>query len=164
MESVSLSTILNGEVRRLAGVNFEQNPYTIVVKLDEVDDWISDQEQILGVKWIKFRGEAESSGSFRVEKYYCHRHGKKRAYVSNVPENKQRPNQKSSIKVGCNAYFWIRQRPNSDDVDIEYHWQHLYHTPSSISHLDYSRFPTRGMFHFINLLQFRYTVQYFNYH
>lgn len=143
MESSTLSNILNGEINQLVGVSYEQNPCYIVLRIDEVDDWIADQEQILGVKWLKRNSEAESISSFRVERYYCHRQGKKRHYISTVPEHKKRLNQKPSIKMECKAYFWVRQRPGTEDVDIVYHWKHQNHLPGNINHFDYSRFPKK---------------------
>ncbi len=143
MASITLSNILNGEVNRLVGVSYEQNPCNIVLMIDEVDNWIEDQEQILGIKWIKKGYQDENASECRVERYYCHRSGGKRPYTSTVSESKQRLNQKPSIKIGCNAHFWVRQRLGSDEVDIEYHWQHQNHSPSTVDHFDHSRFPKK---------------------
>src|SRR4051812_1386487 len=107
MESFTISSVLNGDVSRLVGVNFEQSPYTITLKLDEVDEWISDQEQMLGIKWIKNKDFSEDENTSRNNRYICHRAGKPRLYISNVPESKKRYNQKPSIKVQCVAYFCV---------------------------------------------------------
>ncbi len=105
MEPSTLTNILNGEINQLVGVSYEQHPCNIVLRINEVNEWIADQEQILGVKWVKWNSEVVSASSNRVERYYCHRQGKKRPYVSNVPEHKKRLNQKPSIKMSCKAYF-----------------------------------------------------------
>ncbi len=149
MEQITLSQIVTGQITRIGELTFERDPWTITLKIDEVDEWIADQEQVLGVKWLKIKREREPIGSIRIEKYHCHRFGKKQEYVSILPENKRRLIQKPSIKVGCKSYFWVRQRPDTDDVDIEYHWKHENHVPNAIDHFDYSRFPQKIRINFI---------------
>ncbi len=98
MESFNLHNILNGEVNRLTGISYDQNPCLITLNIDEIEDWISDQEQILGIKWIKHRDFGQGEGSSRIEHYICHRAGKPHLYISNVPENKKRNKSKAFNK------------------------------------------------------------------
>lgn len=80
-----------------------------------------------------------------TEKLACDHAGKYRdRKKSDLSPSKRRPHRThGSIKCGCNAHIWIRKQLGSDQIDVEYHWQHNGHTPRSIKDMRESRMSER---------------------
>jgi hypothetical protein len=141
--AATLATFLKSASRQLTGIAFEANPCLLTIKESEFSSWKTEQERILGVKFVYKKGHSTSeSSSNRMfvwrKKYLCHRSGKPRPYVSTVSPSKRRKLQAESIKCGCEAYFIVKKLIESvDDEDmvaIDYHWEHTGHTPASTDH------------------------------